>query len=579
MSSSTKDTDTQYDVIVVGSGGAGCMAALRASEFGLKVLLLEKGAQFGGTSITSGGVIWIPNHGFGVNEDSEEESMLYLKSVCDPAARDDKLRAFVRHGRDMVNYLHKVGITFNYMPWPDYFSEYPGARADRSLVFPKYDGRKLGKWLHAMRPAFTRYKMFNRYSMDFEEANTISTQSPGWIKAFATVVGRYWLDVGTRRQTKRDAVMTLGGAMIAPFAERLVARGVDIRMDNDVREFVVEDGRVTGVVSEWFGTRTTYQARHGVVVCSGGFDWNQKLREKFLRHPGDLKLPSSPQNMNTGTLLEAGVEIGAATEFTETAWMTPIMTLPIPSASNHFENHHATFDVGRPYSVCVNRNGDRFTNESQGYDRFGNAMLEDAEKTGANAPCWLVFDAVFRHKFTAGGILPSQIQPDRSIPPEWWGHYIWKADTIGELATKIGLEPAKLERVVSNMNEYARIGKDPEFGRGDSPYDRNFGDPKCAPNPNLGPIRKAPFYAIPVNLGELGTKGGLKTDVNGQVVDTSDKPIAGLYAAGNASGSPFGNCYPGAGGTIGPAMAFAYAAVNDMAEKARINHPAEDQSA
>jgi len=226
-----------------------------------------------------------------------------------------------------------------------------------------------------------------------------------------------------------------------------------------------------------------------------------------------------------------------------------------------------------PTAVCVNRNGDRFTNESQGYDRFGNAMLQDAEKTGANPPCWLVFDAVFRHQFTAGGIMPSQIQPDRAIPPEWWDHYIWKADTVTELAVKIGLEPAKLERVVANMNEYARTGKDPEFGRGDSPYDRNFGDPKCAPNPNLGPIRKAPFYAIPVNLGELGTKGGLKTDPNGQVVDTNDRPIPGLYAAGNASGSPFGNCYPGAGGTIGPGMAFGYAAANHIAEQARINRP------
>ncbi len=578
MTTSGKGADSEYDVIVVGTGGAGCMAALRATEFGFKVLLLEKGARFGGTSITSGGVIWIPNHGFG-NEgetpDSEEESMLYLKSVCDPAAREDKLRSFLRHGRDMMQYVQKLGIKFNYMPWPDYFSEYPGARADRSIVFPKYDGKKLGKWFFVMREQFTRYKMFNRYSMDFEEAGVISTQSPGWIKAFLTVVGRYWLDVSTRLKTKHDSTMVMGGALIAPFAEKLIERGVDIKLDNDTKKFIVEDGKVAGVETEWFGKKITYRARHGVVNCSGGFDWNQKLRDRFMRHPGDLKLPSSPQYMNTGALMEAGMEIGAATEFTETAWMTPIMTLPIQNASNHVENHHATFDVGRPYSVCVNRNGDRFTNESQGYDRFGNAMLADAEKTGANAPCWLVFDAKFRHQFTAGGILPSQIMPDRSIPVEWWDHYIWKADSISELARKIDLDPDKLERVVANMNEYAKNGKDPEFGRGDSPYDNNFGDPKCAPNVNLGPIRKAPFYAIPVNLGELGMKGGLKTDANGQVVDTKDKPIPGLYAAGNASGSPFGNCYPGAGGTIGPGMAFGYAAVNHIAEQARVNRPVD----
>ena len=574
MTTSGKAADGEYDVIVVGTGGAGCVAALRASEFGFKTLLLEKGSRFGGTTITSGGVIWIPNHDCAETGDSEEEAMLYLKSVADPNAREDRMRSFLKNGPEMLRYLRSLGIEFNYMPWPDYFSEYPGARADRSIVFPRYDGRKLGKWFFAMREQFTRYKLFNRYSMDFEEANIISTQSPGWIKHFAKVVGRYWLDVGLRMKTKHDSNMVMGGALVGPLMEKLIERDIDIRLDNDVKNYVHEDGRVAGVVAEWFGKKVTYRARQGVVVCAGGFDWNQKLRDKYLRHPGDLKLPSSPQNMNTGAMLEAALEINAATEFTETAWMTPIMTLPIPNAANHSENHHATFDVGRPYSVCVNRNGDRFTNEAQGYDRFGNAMLLDHEKTGANAPCWLVFDAVFRHKFTAGGILPSQIMPDRSIPIEWWDHYVFKADTIAELAEKLDLDPAKLEKVVANMNEYARNGKDPEFGRGDSQYDKNFGDPKCTPNPSLGPIRKAPFYAIPVNLGELGMKGGLKTDPNGQVVDTDDQPIPGLYAAGNASGSPFGNCYPGAGGTIGPGMAFGFAAVNHIAEQARINRPA-----
>jgi 3-oxosteroid 1-dehydrogenase len=250
------------------------------------------------------------------------------------------------------------------------------------------------------------------------------------------------------------------------------------------------------------------------------------------------------------------------------------MSQPIPEVSNFEEIHQAVFDVGRPHSVCVNRNGDRFVDEACGYDRFGNAMLEDQLKTGANTPCWLIFDATFRYKFPAGGIMPTAIMPDRKIPVDWWDQYIFRADTVAELAAKIDLDADKLQATITRMNEYARTGVDREFGRGSTAYDRNFGDLNVKPNPCLGPIGKAPFYAVPINLGDLGTKGGLKADAQARVVDCDGKPIPGLYAAGNASGSPFGNCYPGAGGTIGPAMVFGYIAANHIAAEAKATAPA-----
>ena len=223
--------------------------------------------------------------------------------------------------------------------------------------------------------------------------------------------------------------------------------------------------------------------------------------------------------------------------------------------------------MGRPYSVCVNRNTDRFVNEACSYDRFGAAMAEDQLATGANTPCWLVFDAVFRAKFTAGGIMPAAIMSDRSIPIDWWDHYIFKANTPAELARKIDLDPAKLEDVLRRMTIFAQKGEDPEFGRGSTIYDKTFGDPTCKPNPALGAIQKAPFYAVQIHLGDLGTKGGLKADHKARVVGGSGKPIPGLYAAGNATGSPSGLNYPGAGGTIGPAMVFGYIAANDIASQ------------
>ncbi|MCW1384896.1 FAD-dependent oxidoreductase [Novosphingobium sp. KCTC 2891] len=557
-----------HDVIVVGSGSAALTAALRACDHGLDVLIVEKTHKIGGTSATSGGVTWIPNHGLGTS-DSRQQALDYIYSVANGPIRKDRVEAFVDEGPRMVAYLKSIGIEPVVMPWPDYFSEMPAARADRSIVFPKYDGRRLGAYFPLVREQFTRFKLMNRYSMDFAEANTISTRSKGWMRAVLAIMARYWLDFGTRRLTRRDRIFTLGAAMIGPMVERLLKRGVEFRLGTAVKSLIVEDGRVTGVEGTRFGRKEELRARHGVIVCAGGFEWSQKLRDKFMTVPGDIRDSSTPEGANTGQMLEAGMAIGAATEFTETGWFVPTMSMPLVTASNFEEIHQSVFDVGRPHSVCVNRNGDRFVDEACGYDRFGNAMMDDQLKTGANAPCWHVFDATFRSKFTAGGIMPTALMPDSKIPVDWWDHYIFRADSIRELAAKIEVAPDKLEDVVRRMNDYACTGVDPEFGRGSTAYDRTFGDPAITPNPCLGPIDKGPFYAVPVGLGDLGCKGGLKADAKARVLDQEGRPIPGLYAAGNAAGSPFGNCYPGAGGTIGPAMTFGYVAANAIAQEAK----------
>lgn len=556
-----------YDVIVAGSGSAGMTAAVRAAAQGLKVLVVEKAHKIGGTSATSGGVTWIPNHGLGT-DDSREQAITYINAVANGPVRPDRIDAFLESGPRMIAFLKDIGMEPTPMPWPDYFPEAHGARADRSVVFPKYDGRRLGALFPLVREQFTRFKLMNRYTLDFVEANTISMRAGGWLRELLKVTLRYWTDLGTRRIGRRDRLFSLGAALIGPLIERYVALGGEFLIGWGVKELEVADGRVAGVVIERYGKRRTVHARHGVIVCAGGFEWSQELRNRFFTIPGDTRFSSTPEEANRGEVLEAGIALGAATEFTETGWWVPTMSLPLPEVSNFEEIHQAVFDVGRPHSVCVNRNGDRFVDEACGYDRFGNAMLEDQLKTGANTPCWLVFDATFRYKFTAGGIMPTALMPDRKIPADWWDQYVFRAPTLRELAAKIDLDADKLEATVARMNEYARTGVDPEFGRGDNVYDRNFGDPKIAPNPCLGPIDKAPFYAIPVNLGDLGTKGGLKCDAQARVLDAQDRPIPGLYAAGNASGSPFGNAYPGAGGTIGPAMVFGFIAADMVAAEA-----------
>lgn len=554
-----------YDVVVVGSGAAGAMAALRAADRGLSVLVLEKAHKYGGTSATSGGVMWIPNHQLEPNDDSREQTMAYLDSLIDIPVQRDRLEAYVDGAPQMAAYLKSLGMPISAGVWPDYFPDLPGARADRSVVFDTFDGRRLGGMFPLMREQYTRFKLFNRYSLDLPEFFAISTRGPGWIQAFLKIVWRYWTDVGTRRICSRDRRFTQGAALMGHLYDAVFRRGVEVRLETKLEELLVENGAVTGVRVSNFGRCYDIDAKKAVLLCAGGFEWNQELRDRFLPVPGLTRYSSSPEDGNRGEALLAGMNIGADTEHTNDAWWIPTMHLPAPKASNFEEIHQAAFDVGRPHSVCVNRNGVRFVNEACSYDEFGEAMVADQLATGANTPCWLVFDSTFRDKFTAGGFMPSLIMPDWLIGVDRWDHYIFRASSIAELAAQIHVPARELQDTVARMNDYARTGVDPEFGRGANAYDQMFGDPNVTPNPCLGPIDRAPFYAVPINSGDLGTKGGLKADANGQVLDTSGKPIPGLYAAGNNSGNPFGNRYPGAGGTIGPAMVFAYLALEHIA--------------
>lgn len=557
-----------YDVIVVGSGSAGAMAALRAQSLGLSVLIVEKAHKFGGTSATSGGVLWIPNHGLAPNDDSREQTLTYLKSVISGPIQPDRLEAFVDQGREMVAFMTSLGIQVMPAQWPDYYPDAPGARSDRSIVCPVFDGRQLGDRFTTMREQYTRFKLLNRYSMDLAEFFSISSRAKGWQRAFLKILRRYWTDRSTRRITRRDRRFTSGAALMGQIYQRLFARAVEVRLETRLDELLVADEEVVGVRVSRFGRPYEIRARHGVVLCAGGFEWNQELRERFFQVPGLTRYSSSPEDANRGEALLAALRIGAATEHTEAGWWIPTMQMPMPGVSNFEEIHQAAFDVGRPHSVCVNRNGVRFVDEASGYDDFGKGMVADQLKTGSNCPCWLVFDASFRAKFSAGGFMPTAVMPDRSFPPDWWDHYIFRANSIAALAAKIQVPAEALQRTIEKMNGYARSGQDPEFGRGGNAYDRFFGDPTSTPNPSLGVIERAPFYAVPINLGDLGTKGGLKADARARVLSTQGRPIPGLYAAGNASGSPFGNCYPGAGGTIGPALTFGYVAANDLAERA-----------
>lgn len=558
-----------YDVIVIGSGAAGAMAALRAADAGLSVIVIEKAHKYGGTAATSGGVMWVPGHGLEKSDDTREEVLQYLSRIITVPIQHKRLESFLDAAPKMISYLKESGIKLMPGAGFDYFPTITGSRSDRSVVCSPFDGRELKDHFFELREQYTRFKLLNRYSMSQLEVPRLVMRKRGWLLLVFRLIVRYWTDIRTRITTSRDRRLTNGAALMGSLYKKIFDLGVEVRLGTKLDEILYKDSQVTGVVVSHFGRTYPLLARYGVLLCAGGFEWNQELRNRYFPVPGDISYSATPEHQNQGEGLLAALKIGADTEHTQWCWWMPTMHKPIPKAANFVEIHMIAFDIARPHSVCVNRLGERFVNEASSYDNFGEAMLQDQLANGTNTPCWFVFDAQFRKKFSAGGYMPQVIMPDCSIPPDHWNHYIFRANTIAALADKIGVPQTALIRTVENMNRYATDGVDSEFGRGGSNYDLRYGDPSVSPNPCLGTINVPPFYAIPINLGDIGTKGGLKADHLGRVLNKNGLPIKNLYAAGNNAGSPFGNRYPGPGSTIAAAMTFSFIAVNDIVSRIR----------
>jgi len=564
--------DRNCDVLVVGSGAGALLAANRAHDLGMKVIVIEKSDRYGGTSALSGGGIWIPNNSGIRQQDSYEQALTYFKACTHGMVPEEKLRAYLDSAPEMVEYMReRVGVKYNAVTgYSDYCQHLPGASDNgRTMFVEPVDAGVLGEDFFALREADMGAKLFGRIALDYYDGQLLGARAKGWKRKIFSLIWNYWSDLGWRAKTRRDRRVTMGNALIAGLRIGLQQRKVPLLLNTRLERFLLEDGVVKGAIVSQNCNEFPIHARHAVIVASGGFEQNQTLRTELL--PGDTLVEWSvtPMHNNTGDALIAGEIIGAATEFLHEAWWAP--TIRIPAADTPNVNMRSALFIERSYahSLCVNRLGKRFANEAMSYNDFGHEMIRDNASTGANMPCWFVFDASYRKKNILGRIMPGSIMPDSSLPPEWWDTVLYKAKSISELAQKIGVDPATLENTVSVFNEYARTGVDLDFNRGHYSFDRFYCDPRHKPNPSLGALDAAPYYAIRIDLGDLGTKGGLKVDRDANVVDLNGHPIPGLYAIGNASGAVTADSYPGAGGTLGPALTFGYRAANHIAQRAQ----------
>jgi len=543
------DWDHEVDFLVVGSGGGGMTAALTAHDAGLTTLVVEKAKMYGGSTGISGGGIWVPNNptlrAAGHN-DSRESIRAYLDRLTEGKVPGPRLDAYIDHGPAAMELLAKskwwkLDWTKGYA---DYHPEYEGGRPRGRSVEPKpFDTRKLGEDEKFQRPNSMKGPLgLWITAADYRDLAMVKRT---WRGRWKSLVAAWRVSSNVVR---RRHMATGGRALVARLRMALKDAGVPLWLRTPMTALVVEDGRVVGIEVERDGRTQRIRGRHGVLLACGGFDHNPQMREAYLPEGGQAD-HSLGARENTGDGIVAGQELGAAVQFMDDAWWMPSVEHPsgatIPLVSER----------AIPGQVIVSTDGRRFTNEASPYVNYVHDQLE-----GKHLETWCVMDSRARSRYPF-----AQVLPGAPFPKSFYeAGMVHRAETVRELATAIGVDADNLEATVERFNGFARSGVDEDFGRGTSAYDHYYGDPNLK-NPNLDVIDKPPFYAIRIQIGDLGTKGGLVCDESGRVLREDGSVIEGLYATGNASASVMANEYAGPGATIGPSIVFGYIAARHAA--------------
>lgn len=542
--------DAEFDLVVVGSGGGGMVASLAAADAGASVVVLEKRELIGGSTAMSGGVVWIPDHPLlradGV-ADSYDDAMAHFEAVVGdvgPCSSPERRHAFLTSGPEMVEFLQREGVRFERCAgYSDYYSDEKGGLATgRSIEPAPWDGRALGDLLPSLQPGLAAGVGL---AVKTNEVRTLAhwNRTPGAFATAARVVLRTWA-----AKARRKALLTNGAALIGQLLAIATARGVPVWTQTPVTGLVVDDGRVVGVHATRAGRPVTVRARRGVLLAAGGFAHNPELRRRHAPDRREQPRWSIANPGDTGDALQAAMELGARTDLMDEAWWLPT---PRGGKFGHTTLVDARF---RPGAIFVDAAGRRFVNEANSYMEIGRAMYE-RDRTARAVPCWLVFDDGYRRRYSHGLSRPGKLPKgllDSGI--------LRRADTLVALAEECGIDADGLTDEVARFNRHAAVGEDPDFGRGASAYNRAMGDPGHRPNPSLGPLSRAPYYAVEVVPSDIGTCGGLLTDADARVLGEGDEPIPGLYAAGNITATVLGRHYLGAGASIANTMVFGYRA-------------------
>lgn len=557
------EQETTVDLLIVGSG-TGLSAAIAGHENGLKSLVIEKSEYVGGSTALSGGAFWIPANPTlkaDGSSDTLEKADKYLEAIVGDDAPAARWRKFLENGSSTVDMLLRTTPMkfFWAKGYADYHPEEPGGDAlGRTCECRPFDVNQLGKNASNLRPGLMAAPIpMPVTGYDYKWMNLMMRKP---FKAFPIIFGRLFQGVGGLAFGKK---YTAGGQALAAglYAGALKA-GIPVVTNTKLVELVAEGERVVGAIVEQEGRRVTIKVNHGVVLAAGGFDHNMPMRHKY-QSESLADHYSFGAGENTGDAILASQKLGTDIDLMEESWWFPAVA-PVKAGDNP---QVLLAERSLPGSYMVNAKGRRFINEATNYMTFGQELIE-AEKNGDPiGDMWLVFDQTYRNRYMFAG----SVYPRAALPAEWYTEGIaFSANSPEELAKAIGLPEGDFIEGFNRFNKLAEKGKDEDFQRGDSAYDRYYGDPTVKPNPNLLPL-KGKLYAVKVVLSDLGTCGGLVTDENAQVLRKDKTTIIGLYAIGNTAANMFGRVYPGAGGTICQGLVSGYT----VAQHATQNEPAK----
>ncbi len=520
------------DVLVIGSGSAALSTALRSAAGGLGVTILEKTEFLGGTSAMSGAGTWIPaNHHAakaGIS-DSQEEALEYIRAASpeDWQEEEDELwQAFVQNAPKTLEFLENTTpLDFQLTEEPDIMAECPGGKMRGRMLSPMpLRKSQLGRYARRLRPSTLphRYTYQEVYDGDLYHNPIAAT-----LRFLPRLIWRFL--TGSRAQ---------GSALITGLLKGCLDNGCKIELNARAIELLIDDtGAVHGVVADCRGTQKKFQARRGVVIATGGFEWDPELRQKHFSGPLDL-LGSPRANEGDGQRLAESV--GAKLARMDQANIYPAM----PTRYQGKPHGIPLIFQAEPHAIVVDRHGQRFVSELD-YN-IGEAIDHRDPATGkpVHLPAWVIADRRFLRQ---------------AMPFIWYARktpgWLVKAESLKGLATKISLPPDALEATIVRYNRYCRDGRDLDFHRGESVWERfKAGGKENA----LGSIEVAPFYAMPMNRSILGTKGGARTNAKGQVLRDNGSIIPGLYAAGLSMANPIGTRAVGPGTTIGPNLTWGF---------------------